>query len=117
MDWIEELQAEGLPAAGGALAAIEELTPDYLEAPVCAAALAAAEVIAALRGKPALELPEEITRWVATNPGDPGGELVDIAKRAVDAIAARSELKELWEESGDFDEWHATVNDLRVRLD
>jgi hypothetical protein len=115
MDWIAELEAEGLPAASGALAAIEEIAPEYLEAPICASALAAAEVVAGLRGRPAAQLPQEVRQWIAENPGDPG-ELAAVAQRAVDAIASKSELRELWEESGEFETWRAAVADLRARL-
>jgi len=115
MDWIAELEAEGLPAAGGALAAIEQLAPEDREAPICSSALAAAEVVAALRGKPAAGLPDEVRQWVAEHPGDPGA-LTLAARRAVDAIVAQSELRELWEEGDEFETWQAAVAELRARL-
>ena len=115
LDWVAELQAEGLPAVAGALAAIRELAPDYLEAPTCSTALAAAEVVAALRGQPAQALPDDVQEWVAQNPGLPS-DLVGMAQNAVAVIAAKSELRELWEESADFAMWQAAVDDLRERL-
>ena len=74
------------------------LADDYLEAPICCAALAAAEVIAALRGRPAPRLPDELVEWLARVSGDPGEELTTNARNAVDAIRRSSELRELWEE-------------------
>ena len=38
---------------------------DYIEAPDASAALAAAEVVAALLGRPAVELPDAVAAWVA----------------------------------------------------
>ena len=35
---------------------------------------------------------------------------------AVEAILHDSELKELWEEAGKFDQWQASVNELLARL-
>ena len=56
LDWLAVLQAEGLPAAGAAIQDVLTLADDYLEAPTCCAALAAAEVIAALRGRPSISI-------------------------------------------------------------
>ena len=115
LDWLAALEAEGLPVAGAALAAVEELAPEYSEAPTCSAALAAAEVVAAMRGRPAAALPDEVAAWVARMPEDPG-PLVETARRAVDLVAAESELRELWAESPEYETWRATVADLRARL-
>jgi hypothetical protein len=43
----------------------------------------------------------------------------DAARRAVDRVAADSELLELWEEAGDpgLAEWRATLTELRGRLE
>lgn len=38
---------------------------DYLEAPDCERALAAAEIVAALAGKPAAKLPDDVAAWLA----------------------------------------------------
>ena len=116
MDWVSELEDEGLIAAGAALQEILELAEEYLEAPACSAALAAAEVVAALRGHPAADLPEDVAAWIAAHPGDPGGELVAVARRAVDAVAADSELAELWNESAYPTAWQSAVMDLQTRL-
>jgi len=115
MDWVAELEAEGLPAVGRALAAVEDLAGEYLEAPACSSAVAAAEVVAALRGRPAADLPEEVANWVAAHPSG-SEELVQAARRAVDAITNRSELRELWEEVPDYELWRGAMTDLRGRL-
>jgi hypothetical protein len=120
MNWLAELEAEGLPAVGGAIQAVIELAPEYLEASICSAGLAAAEVIAALRGRPSASLPSEVQSWVgvvASEPGgDPGKKLVDNARRAVDLIATNSELRELWAGSNESEKWRQSVADLQARL-
>ena len=113
LDWLAVLQAEGLPAAGAAIQDVLTLADDYLEAPTCCAALAAAEVIAALRGRPASRLPDELVKWLGRVSGDPGEELTTNARNAVDAIRRSSELRELWE---DDEEWKQEVDGLYARL-
>jgi hypothetical protein len=112
-DWVSELEETEddalLRAAldrAGANAASEDAS----------AALAAAEVIAASKGRPSASLPDEVVAWVRDHgPSvDPG--LAQTAIAALDRVAARSELRELWAESESYDEWTADVADLRARL-
>jgi hypothetical protein len=122
MDWVAELEAApDLRVLRAALDAAAEDDGEYLDAPVGSVALAAAEVVAALRGRPAAELPEEVGGWVAAHRAAPEAELVGLAARAVDAVAgepSRSELRALWDEAApeDRDAWRAGVADLRRRL-
>ena len=87
---------------------------DYLEAPESQQAITAAEVVAAMNGHSAVDLPEELASWV-TEQGAAGAELVALARRAVERVASHSELEELWEE-GDASKWEAHVSDLQRRL-
>lgn len=116
LDWIEEFKAEGMPAAGGAVQYVLDLDAEYLEAPICARALAAAEVIAAARGRPAPDLPEEIAGLLRHYQVRADPELVANARRAVEKVAAESELEELWAESELGPAWRAAVSDLAARL-
>ena len=120
MDWVAELQADGIRATGTAIQAVLDAAPEYLEAPTCMLGLAAAEVVAALRGRPAKSLPPEVQSWVnvvaAKSGTHPGDELAQNARRAVELIVADSELLELWTESGELDQWQRSVADLRARL-
>ncbi|HYC33073.1 MAG TPA: DUF4259 domain-containing protein [Gemmatimonadales bacterium] len=116
-DWVYRLEeAEGLTLL------IETLRPaadpaGYLEAPTCTEALAAAEVVAALAGRPAPDLPEEVQGWVKAHRAKVPNELRDLALRAVDQVAGDSELKELWQESDEMAAWSDRVQELRGRLD
>lgn len=116
LDWVAELEDQGLIAAGAAFQDIREFADEYLEAPACSAAVAAAEVVAALRGHPAAELPENVATWIAAHPGDPGAELVLAARLAIDAVLTDSELAELWSGSEEGEEWRSCVLDLQRRL-
>ena len=65
-DWVYELaESDGTDVL---VAALEGATSEgYLEAPVSCAALAAAEVVAALLGNAGKALPDEVRKWVADN--------------------------------------------------
>ena len=88
----------------------------YLESPTCCEALAAAEVVAALAGKPAPDIPEEVRAWVVEHRTTVSPDLRALALRAIDQIAADSELKELWEESEESAAWADRLQELRGRL-
>jgi hypothetical protein len=115
MDWIAELEERGETAIRDALTAAAGAGADtYVEAPAAEAALAAAEVVAALAGHRVDNLPEEVCAWVDSR-GIPADDLVDLALRATKRVASSSELRELWDEAG-ADQWLATTRDLRYRL-
>ena len=78
-------------------------------------ALAAAEVVAALIGRPAANAPPELLGWARQAEGEQDPELAGLAARAVRRVRDGSELRELWQE-GDDTAWLAVVDDLLRRL-
>ena len=91
----------------------------YLEAPDGEEALAAAEIVARLNNRPGAKTAytEQIDLWVGRMKTVPPAALIDKARRgATRIVLPPSELLELWEESGDFDTWKASVNELLGRL-
>jgi hypothetical protein len=116
MDWLADLvDGGGMDVVESAFHGVADA--EYLEAPEASSAVAAAEVVAALAGRPPAELPDEAAEWVAAHGRPPGDRLVRQARAAVQRVRADSELKELWEEDGDGpNEWHAAVDDLLRRL-
>jgi hypothetical protein len=118
LDWVIELERDDtLNTVETALMAITA-TEEYLDADECCFALAAAEVVAALVGKPAADLPNEVTNWVSAHQALDARPLLDTARRAVQAVLTSedSELRELAMEADDPAEWEAAVNDLQQRL-
>ncbi len=116
-DWAWELEEAKSPAP--VIMAFDEIDAcsDYLDAGAGCIGLAAAEAVAASIGKPAADLPDDVARSVSAwpAPADPG--LVARARSVVDKIlAADSELRQLWEETNEFDAWQSKVADLRSRL-
>jgi hypothetical protein len=93
----------------------------YLEAPFGAEGLAAIEVLARLYGKPGEQDEDsaEIDAWVAevSKKVKRRTDLIDKALRAIEHILSeRSELRELWQDSDEYDNWRAAVDDLKARI-
>lgn len=119
LDWVWKLQESAdLAVVEAAIADVLDCSDD-LDADLGSIGLAAAEVVAALRGKPAAELPEEVAHWVGLHSMIPCDALVRDCLAAVHKIRNDdiSELKELWEEEGDLPlEWYAVLGNLAARL-
>lgn len=116
-DWLYQLEkSSDTSLISSALRAVTDIGNEYLEAPVCCNALAAAEIVAALRGHPLANLPDEAKLWVDAHRGLDTSSLVPTALSAIERIRTNSELKELWDEVDETPKWLATVDDLASRL-
>jgi hypothetical protein len=116
LDWVIDLESTSdMTILEETLSLVINSEEDYLDASECSMALAAAEVVAALGGMPPAELPDEVVQWVKGK-GKPDSSLVSKAKQAIQAILDGSELKELWEETDEFDLWVADVKGILARL-
>lgn len=83
----------------------------------CQTAVAAAEIIAALNGVNVPGLPKDAVAWVLKNNQQPPGEpLLTLARDTVRTILANSELKEIWDESGNAGPWKDQMKGLLARL-
>jgi hypothetical protein len=94
-------------------------TAGYLEAPEAQQGIAASEVIALVLGhaSAASQAEEELTAWVARIKPSVNATVVSQAVQVVDRVLAPdSELRELWEESDEFNAWQTDVRALRARL-
>lgn len=118
LELVADMDDDGWPYI---LDAIENviIVPDdqYLDAHDCCRALAAMEYVAAVQGKPSSDLPEEAADWIKhkhTEALTP--DTVADAICALKRITTNSELKELWEETGEFDDWLAVTKDLEARI-
>ncbi|HET9849918.1 MAG TPA: DUF4259 domain-containing protein [Candidatus Dormibacteraeota bacterium] len=119
-DWAYGLEdADDLAPVQAALAGVDTAGADDLDADAATEALAACEVLARLRGRPGYKnaYTEKVDDWVASHPIDPDAHVIEQAGRAIDRILGdNSELRELWDDSGDAEEWRAAVADLRNRV-
>ncbi len=117
-DWLTDFADEpSIAAIKEALSAVTDLdAEEYLELPECGAALAAAEVVAAMRGAPATELPTEISQWVRKRKSPVSASLVSLAIKALSRIRTHSEMQELWLESASGQQWQSEIKSLETRL-
>lgn len=111
-------------ARRGDLAAIKSafdqvLAADYVEAPLAWEAVAGADIIAMLAGRPCdkTDYPESIQNWSKNLARAPSADEKEKARRALDRILSpQSELLELWEDSDDLEAWKASLEDIKRRL-
>ncbi len=117
-DWLEGFREEpDLATLEAALDNAISAGPDYLEAQEGQEALAAAELVAGLLGNASDET-ADIDELVAEIEETPSPKLVLKARKAVARVMrAPSELLELWTESGQLEDWTATLEDLDERLE
>jgi hypothetical protein len=117
LDWVSELER----ASGSQLlvSTFQRIDPkaQYIEAPECSVALAAAEVVAAARGNPAAVMPIEVSKWLARAKPNVDGKLLAMARSAVSACrdGKNSELRDLWLQ-GDGKAWLDDTAKLLARL-
>ena len=118
-DWLYDLEsASGLELLYSTLDEVVGLVPQaYLDARDAENAIAAAEVVATLRGRPAPSQPDSLRNWLEANYEEPPTDLIDKALRAIQRVQSPpSELLELWEESAEFSAWQGFLEDLERRL-
>ena len=123
-DWAEDLQeSRDLYFIEDTLNnVLQAETTEYLEAPFGAEALAAVETWSRLQGKGGAKDEDSaaVDEWVAevqAKLSKPRADIGDKAMRVLTLVLSEaSELRELWEDSEHFEEWQASVTDLRRRL-
>ncbi|QIX59807.1 DUF4259 domain-containing protein [Hymenobacter lutimineralis] len=105
---------EALLLAALATAAEEE---EYIEADVASEALAAAEIVAAILGKPSPAFPADLQPALKQLDAGDSDDLRELAQEAVEAVLRQSELRELWEETADAAAWKQEQQGLLDRLE
>lgn len=114
-DWVAGL--EDSTTSQPVVAALRRASMDgYLEGRESSVALVAAEVVAALKGNPAVGLPEEVLSWIRSRQLRINEDLIQLAQEAVRRVETQSELLELWQESRSLSGWLDTTKDLKRRL-
>ena len=117
LDWVYEIEeSEG---SGVLLQTLRDVfLSDYIEADVCSSAIAASEVVAAIKSGKYNSLPESLASWSKANQGIYEPEMSKFAQKALELCLdkTKSELAQLWEES-DLSEWKASVKELELKLE
>lgn len=92
---------------------------EYVEAPDASQCIAAAEVVAAALGRPtaAALRKQDVAAWIVqVKPRVDATLVAQMAEALTRILAPNSELGELWQESDEFAEWQAAVEEVRSQL-
>jgi hypothetical protein len=109
----------GIPLVAQTLDRVLSCGDDYLEVSDGEEGLAAAEIVARVKGSRGVETAytESIDTWIKRARPSVSADVIDKAKRAIARILAdNSELVEVWAESNEFDAWKGSVEALQARL-
>lgn len=118
VEWLEELQASTDRSILQSALEKTESGDEYLEAPEGIHILCAGEIISALQGQSASDLPDEARDWVQKHKSLDVSSLIPIAINKIDQVlGVGSELRQLWQENeDDYPAWRETVSALKARL-
>ncbi|MCS3801840.1 DUF4259 domain-containing protein [Niastella sp. OAS944] len=120
LDLVYEIEEEGANRIKIAIEAVNSREEDsFLDSDLCSEALAAIEYIAAAKDKVSEDFPEDAEEWLT-----PANKetllairnLIANSKQAIDRIKHNSELKDLWEETEEFEEWNKVLDGLVTRI-
>ncbi|ABW32258.1 DUF4259 domain-containing protein [Acaryochloris marina] len=116
IDWVAELESysDDGPIID-ALNTIIDRADDYPQPLDCSVAIAAAELVAAQLGNSHEDCPEEIEIWVEGHPA-PSATRIAQARQAIEVILAESGLKEMWQDSDEWEKWEEAMEDMLSRL-
>ncbi len=119
-DWLAELmESNGWSMVDEAVSAVLGAGDEAIDEQSGAEAVAAAEVVAWVLGQPGADDDdsEGLEDWIGEQEFEPDAARARKAKRAVDRVFNEpSELREIWEDSGEFDDWRKALTDLKDRL-
>lgn len=113
MDWTADFESHGTAAVRSAIAAVRAIRDPDVDA--SSAAIAACACVAAALDGDVRAIPEE-SRATLVNVGPSLDSMNAEAREALHQVMAKSELRELWEESGELEDWLASSNALLTRL-
>jgi hypothetical protein len=117
-DWVVEFRtAPAEQKLHEAFAAVIGTT-DYIECDLGGYALAAAETVAAAKGKPCWDIPPELRTWAEANAPVATPSLTAQALAATGRVTDRetSEIAQLRAEGAFYQEWLAVIEELKHRL-
>lgn len=115
-EFVESPEAASLLATLQAVGATHAVGAPSPQDPSASEALAAAEVVAAWCGRPAPEVPPQLTAWLLGRTDAVTREVLEEARRAVDSVLESDLLRAEWERSDEHHARRGAVEELRQRL-
>lgn len=118
LDWVHELEEfDNLSLIDKVIS--DALEEEYLDSDLGCEVLAAVETVARLLGNFGGNSSDnkDIDNWVRTHTFKVSTKLLENSKKVLKHVLSdKSELKELWEETEDYQEWLAEVTNLEKRI-
>lgn len=122
LDWIDDLETfNDLSLITSTLKAA--LTNDlvvyydtYVNSEIMEIAPASAETVAALRGHPSADLPQQLQQWLASHSLLIDEDTRELAIKVVERTLKTTELREIWATESDYDLWKQGIENLLARL-
>lgn len=119
-DWLAELIDSGdSDMITDAFSAVLSADDDDLEAATAEEAVAAAEVLAWLLGRPGSSLDDSdgLEGWIEDQEVEEFEPIIKKGHKVIDRLTSgSSELYDVWEESGEGEDWKKALLDLKQRL-
>jgi len=118
LDWVNDLERTSDTAFLSTTLRQVHSNAKFIDDDTCSSALAAAEVVAAARGRPAKSLPAEVGDWLKRVQPKVGAELLASARSAVETCRddEASDLRHLLQDSDYMKQWLDATADLLSRL-
>ncbi len=116
LDWFGRAEDDWTLVRDALRLVAEADSDEYIDADEACAALAAAEFVAAALGKGDDRLSRSVAPWLERHRTELAGLGAALARAAVERVLDNSELRELWDDNGPDNEWHADVRELIRRL-
>ncbi|GAA5484034.1 DUF4259 domain-containing protein [Haloferula sargassicola] len=119
-DWLAELvESNGWEMIDEAFSSILAAGDDFIEAQQGEEGIAAAEVVAWINGQPGstAEDTDALEQWIDEQEFESDTSRAKRARKVVDRIFNEpSELRDQWEDEGEFEEWRKELTSLKDRL-
>lgn len=116
-DWLRELSSSLTgDLIEKALSRVDD-SEIFIDSQDAERAVAAAEVVAASRNQPSIDLPVDVELWVNAQKYCASQGVVELASRVIGKIFKGSELRDLWEGTDAARDWRNLMTDLTARLD
>jgi len=79
-------------------------------------AIAAAEVVAAIKGHPGPDIPKRVNKWIQRHHPVVDEHILELTRRVVARALETQELGDLWAELSTYEAWRSVIENLRLRL-
>jgi len=89
---------------------------NYVETENLDNVIAAAEVVAAIKGHPGADIPEEVNEWIQMYHPVVDENIMELTRLVVARALETQELGDLWVDLSTYEAWRNVIENLQLRL-